>query len=156
MLAFHNNPKIKQKYLDRVNAHRLADEIIKGISWHDGKGSAVGCTIHSSNHKNYEIELGIPEWLAGVEETLFEGLPNELSKAWPLRFLSSIKPGVDLDKIKAPFLIFILEFTLDTFDHKKFPYVLESIQTVIRLYRQPTIHQKAALAALAAWAALAA
>lgn len=30
MLAFHGNPKIKQKYLDRVIAHGLADEIIKG------------------------------------------------------------------------------------------------------------------------------
>ncbi len=44
--AFHNNPKVKSKYLARVKAHEKADEIIKGTYWQGGKGCAVGCTIH--------------------------------------------------------------------------------------------------------------
>ena len=63
MRAFHNNPAIKEKYLARVRAHAAADEIIKGQYWQNGRGCAVGCTIHSSSHKAYEDELGIPRFL---------------------------------------------------------------------------------------------
>ncbi len=33
MLAFHGDPAIKAKYLGRVKAHRLADELVKGQGW---------------------------------------------------------------------------------------------------------------------------
>ena len=38
LLAFHNDPEIKAKYVARVKAHAEADEIIKGKYWEDGKG----------------------------------------------------------------------------------------------------------------------
>ena len=56
MRAFHGDPKVKTKYLKRVRAHRAADQIIHGTYWEDGKGCAVGCTIHSSDHAAYETE----------------------------------------------------------------------------------------------------
>lgn len=37
MKAFHDDLKIKEKYLSRVRAHKRADEIIKGKYWEDGK-----------------------------------------------------------------------------------------------------------------------
>lgn len=108
MKAFHNDPLIKEKYIQRIKAHTLADQIIKGIYWENGKGCAVGCTIHNSEHGNYEIELGIPIILARVEDGIFEKLPNELAKTWPLRFLESINVGADLSKIWDKFAIFLL------------------------------------------------
>jgi len=66
MLAFHNNPAIKEKYLARVRAHRVADEIVKGRYWENGKGCAVGCTLHSGKHMSYESELGIPVALGSI------------------------------------------------------------------------------------------
>ena len=48
MLAFHNDPSIKAEYLSRVAEHAAADQIIHGTYWMDGKGCAVGCTIHGS------------------------------------------------------------------------------------------------------------
>ena len=60
-------------------------------------------------HKNYETYLGIPEWLARVEDVLFEGLPKERSKRWPLEFSEAIRTGTDLNKIKNKFVVFILE-----------------------------------------------
>lgn len=38
MKAFHNDSKIKAKYLKRVQAHFKSDEIVKGKYWEDGKG----------------------------------------------------------------------------------------------------------------------
>jgi hypothetical protein len=136
MRAFHNNPNVKTKYLNRVMAHAAADEIIKGEHWEKGKGCAVGCTIHSSDHTEYEKQLGIPTWLARVEDKIFEGLPLDKAKEWPTKFLSAIHIGADLEKVKAPFLIFVLESTLDKFDHKKNPQIKTSIDTVIALYKR--------------------
>ena len=99
MKAFHNDPAIKEKYLSRVREHALADEIIKGVYWEKGRGCAVGCTIHSSNHKAYEDELGIPMILARLEDGIFECLPLDRAKLWPEQFLNIIKVGADLSNV---------------------------------------------------------
>ena len=135
MQAFHNDQKIKDKYLVRVTEHQKADEIIQGKYWEDGKGCAVGCTIHGPDHRKYETELGIPVWLAHLEDRAFEGLPIKRAKTWPSEFLSAINVGADLEKIKAPFLIFVLESALTKFDHKKFPACKSAIDKVMELYK---------------------
>ena len=42
LLAFHNSPSIKAKYLDRIRIHAMQDEIIHGKYWENGKGCAWG------------------------------------------------------------------------------------------------------------------
>jgi hypothetical protein len=133
--AFHNDEQIKQKYLARVKHHREMDNLIRGTGWANGKGCAVGCTLEAYEHNRYETELGIPEWLARVEDTLFEGMPKEDAMFWPERFLEAIPVGANLENVKVPFLIFILESTLDKFDHVKFPKIKTAIINVIKLYR---------------------
>lgn len=151
LLSFHNDPKIKAKYLKLVNAHFKADEIIKGQYWQDGKGCAVGCTIHGSDHRKYEIELGIPEWLAIVEDAIFEGPPNKRARNWPGEFLKAVPIGKDLNQIKIPFLIVVVESVLDKFDHEKFPQVKAVIdQTLDVLKNKPNNKKAAAEAAEAA------
>ena len=108
MEAFHNNPSIKEKYLNRVQEHYQADQIIKGEYWQNGKGCAVGCTVHSNIHNKYESELGIPENIAHLQDTIFENLPNELAKEFPIQFLSAIKVGADLKNVSNLFTIWVL------------------------------------------------
>lgn len=109
LIAFHGDAAVKEKYLSRVRAHAAADEIVKGKYWEGGKGCAVGCTIHSGNHAAYQDELGLPEWLARLEDTLFENLPNEVAKTFPERLLAAIPVGKDLEPIKWQFSLFLLE-----------------------------------------------
>jgi len=165
MLSFHNDPAVKQKYLTRVRGHEAADNIIRGTGWENGKGCAVGCTLENYDHSRYPIELGVPEWLARVEDTLFEGMSVEKSHTWPRVFLESIPVGVsdsDLDrKVKAPFLVMVLKSTLDTFDHEKFPDVKSAVDGSIALWEREDIgsdewKEAARAAADAAWAAWAA
>jgi len=159
MRAFHNDVKVQKKYLDRIRAHAKADEFIKGTFWENGKGCAIGCTIHGSNHKDYEKELGIPKWLAQLEDTIFENLPNNESKKWPVSFLEAINIGSNLDEIKAPFMIFIQNKNLEyldacKFDEVQFPKVKEVIErskTVIR--NVIDLHKTAESAAWSAWSA---
>lgn len=108
MKAFHGKQEIKDFYLARVRAHRLADELIHGKYWENGKGCAVGCTIHSNKHAAYETELGIPQVLAKLEDGIFESLPNGISLTWPERFLETINPGADLQLVWPKFAVWLL------------------------------------------------
>ena len=133
MRAFHGDPAIKVKYLARVRTHITADDLIRGTGWDGSKGCAVGCTLEKYDHKAYEKELGIPEWLARIEDTLFEGMTEEKSRIWPEVFLKAIPIGADLRPVKAKFFVILLKSTLKSmneakFDVKKFPGVAAAIQ----------------------------
>lgn len=97
MLSFHGDPAIKKKYVDRVLAHQAADSIIQGTGWENGKGCAVGCTLENYDRKRYPIELGLPEWLAYLEDRIFECLPKEEALLWPAKFLEAVPIGVDVE-----------------------------------------------------------
>jgi hypothetical protein len=108
LLSFHNDPAIKDKYLKRLQLHFDLDEIEKGYYWENGKVCAVGCTVHSGQHKAYEKELGIPIILAKLEDRIFEGLPNSSAKHFPIDFLTAIPVGVDLSNVWKEFIIWVL------------------------------------------------
>jgi hypothetical protein len=108
LVAFHNDPAIKAKYLARVRQHREADHLIKGTGWEYGKGCAIGCTLEAYDHSRYPIELGIPEIIARLEDRIFEGLPNEKAMAWPERVLEAIRPGADLNGIWPKFAVWLM------------------------------------------------
>jgi len=95
LIAFHGKQEVKDKYVMRVRAHRAADNLIRGTGWDktQGKGCAVGCTLEGYNHASYETELGIPQWVARMEDYLFENLSHEEAMAWPERFLQAIPVG---------------------------------------------------------------
>ena len=129
LLAYHNDPDIKSKYLERVRRHRAADELIQGTGWSDGKGCAVGCTLEAYDHSRYPIELGIPIALAHLEDRIFEGLPLELSMSWPERFLLAIRPGADLARVSDRFLFWLFDIELAR-------YQSASCAAVTELYRR--------------------
>lgn len=108
LIAYHNDPSIKTAILTQLAQHREADELVKRKYWEDGKGCAVGCTLHSANHAEYEPRFGVPQMLARLEDCIFEGLPNDKAKAWPERFMGAINPGADLSLVGWKFLHWLL------------------------------------------------
>ena len=141
MLSFHNDPAIKEKYCARVAAHIKADELIHGKYWEGGKGCAVGCTIHGSSHKAYEDELGIPEWLAGLQDTLFEGMVNGDSKKFVADFLPAIPIGVNLDRVKYQFCAYLMRENIERVESLKIAddlkqKVLAAIRGVLSLHEE--------------------
>jgi hypothetical protein len=136
MQAFHGKQSIKVKYINRVIRHKNADAIIQGYGYFkDGKGCAVGCTIHGDNHFAYETELGIPATIAYLEDRIFEGLPVKEAKRWPLQFLRSIKPGADLSKVWPKFAVWLLtDVKAGVIQYPHFTDSKRSIQNVADLY----------------------
>lgn len=108
LIAFHNDMRTRQFYVERVLAHQLANEISQGTSWKEQALGAVGCTLNSNQHSRYEDELGIPRQLAYLEDRIFEGLPNKEAKAFPFAFLTSIPVGADLTLVLARFMVWLL------------------------------------------------
>jgi len=109
MLAFHGSESLKERYLDRVERHKQADSIMQGYGyWTDGKGCAVGCTIHSAEHRDYETKLGVPAQIAHLEDQLFEEMSKQDAREWPGRFLEAIPVGADLSKVWARFAIWMI------------------------------------------------
>jgi len=108
LIAYHNDPAIKTKIIAQLEAHRAADQLVKGQYWEGGKGCAVGCTLNGQDHAEYEVRFGVPEMLARLEDAIFEGLPNGDAMEWPVRFMSSIRPGADLSRVGWQFLHYLL------------------------------------------------
>src|SRR6478609_2117885 len=148
--AFNNDKKLKAGLLKEVHKHYEQDQIVAGTygkgtgdAW---RGCAVGCLIRSynlltgskistSNHAAYE-KFGFPEWLARLEDTIFEGLPAKQRAKWPERFFKAAKPGADLNKIKGPFLVYVLQSARRNVDKNKFPDVIKAINDVIALHKE--------------------
>src|SRR5712692_7450214 len=60
MKAFVDTTWTKSAIMKQLRKHAKADKIEKGYYWEDGKGCAIGCTIHSGDHAEYEPRFGIP------------------------------------------------------------------------------------------------
>lgn len=132
MKAFHNDSKIKEKYLNRIRQHREADELVKGLGWGSGKGCAIGCTFENYNHALMEEEWDVPVMLAHLEDVIFEGLPREESQAWPERFTSAIKVGSDLSMVAPKFLLALIQ---RVYSKTKDKAVLLAIKQVIQVLK---------------------
>jgi hypothetical protein len=159
LIAFHSKPAEKAKILKQLRTHAKADEIIQGQYWENGRGCAVGCTLHGSNHADYEPKFGIPQVLARLEDRIFEGLPNAEAKKWPITFMSAIKPGADLSDVWPQFAIWLLaDSKKGVIRFAKTDAQRAVIDGVAELYRQriPYGDPKWALARNAAYAAAAA
>lgn len=89
----------KQEFLEQARAHYAADMLLKqtyGRMEDDGfKGCSVGCHLrhikpdfdgndhdYSDKHRIVAEHYGYPEWLALLQDTIFEGLPNGDSAKW--------------------------------------------------------------------------
>lgn len=109
LIAYHGDPKIKTAILKQLAKHRKADQLVQGYGyWDDGRGCAVGCTLHSDNHSEYETRFGIPVVLPRLKDRIFDGLPVKLARRWPERFMSAIQPGADLSGVWPKFALWLL------------------------------------------------
>ena len=134
LISFHGKQEVKDFYLARVATHHAADQIIQGKYWEHGKGCAVGCTIHGHDHSKYENELGIPRIIARLEDRIFEGIPNEEAKEFPLQFLQAIPVGKDLTPVWKKFLVWLLiDKTTGTINHAKKIETKKAIKDVAEL-----------------------
>ena len=176
--TYKNDAAFKAMFVAETIKHRKVDKLIKGTygQGENGtfKGCAVGCAIETINnqlgksydnsaHSVLEEESLYPEWLAHLQDTIFEGLEESLSQTWPERFSKAIPVGVeftDLDKVKYQFCIYLLKEniktvkSLDISDSLR-TQVIDSIRQVVKLHENAlsTGEWDGSAAESAAWSA---
>ncbi len=120
MKSYLDDPTLKERFLAQLAWHRQKDMIAQGVYGDmtdsgNFRGCAVGCSISSlariegeysfdtMDHSLFERLLGVPAWLAHLEDAIFEGLPWDDARLWPERFAAAVPVGVDLWPLRWPF-----------------------------------------------------
>src|SRR6188768_1895204 len=120
MLSYHNDKNLKNLVVGEMKKHQEQDQFIKGAYEKLSgkfKGCAVGCTIDSINkilnksyttnqHKVFEESIGVPEWLARLQDSFFEDLPYGENSQFAVDFLAAIPVGINLEPVKWKFCSF--------------------------------------------------
>lgn len=157
MKSYNNDPKLKKRFIEEIKKHQEADAIQQGHygrkngTW---KGCAVACSLRSldiidgkelheeyNQHKQYETKIG-PEWLAHLEDTLFEEMKAEDANKFPLQFAEAIPVGVDLEPVKWKFCAYLMKENIErvtSFDIDDEPkkQIIDAIRDVL------AVHEKA-------------
>jgi hypothetical protein len=139
MKAFTGTPITKEELITELKWHQEQDNFVRGRYFEDGKGCAVGCSLESlarkkgikldyGDHTEYESKFGVPQWLARVEDRLFEGMGAERAKQWPVEFMEAVNVGSDLNKIKLPFLKVIVSSVLEYIPEDKYEGLRNSVR----------------------------
>lgn len=128
MLSYHNDENLKKLIVCEMRKHQEQDQLVKDTYCREEggkfKGCAVGCAIDSinialgkryrnSDHKVFEVALGIPEWLAHIQDYLFEHLPIGDNSQFAVDFLEAIPVGVNLDPVKWKFCFFLMRENIE-------------------------------------------
>jgi len=107
-MSFFGSQCLRDAVVERVREHQRLDQIAQLVYWDGSKGCAIGCVLHSGNHLAFEQQLGLPVFLAYMDEHIFEKLPLEEAKGWPLRFIEAVPVGVDLELVYPRFMHWLL------------------------------------------------
>ena len=153
MLTYHNDVELKRKIVKEMKLHQEQDQFIKGkYGKINGtfKGCAVGCAIDSFNrkldkdynyegHEYFEEAIGVPEWVARVQDTLYEGLLEEDNSQFAVDMLEAIPVGKNLEKVKWEFCVFILKENIERvlsldIDNKLKEQVVSAIRGCLSLH----------------------
>ena len=126
--AFNNDEVFRQQMIEAAVAHRLADEFIAGtyvdrvLPGGGFRGCSVGCSLYDvqvlrgyhrqadyGDHALLARELGLPQFLVRLQDTIFEGLPEVERYQWTERLYRAIPVGADLTTVLPKFLLRILD-----------------------------------------------
>jgi hypothetical protein len=156
MLSFFGEQCLKDAVVARVKEHQRLDQIVQGTYWDGTRGCAIGCVLHSSDHMAYETRLGLPVFLAYMDEYVFESLPLVGARAWPLRFIEAVPVGVDLELVFPRFMHWLLSDPEGMRKHAN-AQTLPIIDTLVTMYAMRIegipFDAESAEAARAAWEA---
>lgn len=145
--SFRGDNQLKLKLVIKLGALERRGQIVQGEYGQYKNGRFEGCGIGSvifalnaitgsqweySDHSIFESVLGIPHVLASVYDKLFEGLPAENAKKFPVQFINAIPVGEDLSLIMPRFLLSIIADCRHYLDDKERAVVIKCQKLLIQ------------------------
>ena len=112
MSTFNNDPSLKADLIRQLKHHQELDAFVRGkwltgdtISGNGRRGCFYGCTMQTEHNpreafsEKYHMDL----MYVYLTERIFEGLPDNEYKTYPVRSIECVPVGFDFNKIKSPF-----------------------------------------------------
>ena len=117
--AFNGSETFRQQMIDAADEHERLDHYMAGTYGDGVKACSVGCSVRSVNkinnkrilrgsHAGLAKNLGIPEFICRLQDTIFEGLPSALRPSFTGKLFRAIKAGADLSAVLPLFLLRVL------------------------------------------------
>ena len=119
--AFNNDKSFQDQMIASAISHREKDEYIAGAyAKMNGsfRGCSVGCSLFDiksikgvevgeafNDHALLAKELGIPEFICHLQDSIFENLPEAERFRWTERLFQAIPLGADLTPVLPRFLL---------------------------------------------------
>jgi len=107
-----NNETLQQM----AKRHQAADMLRAGDYFDPstGKGCSIGCFNHDlgndpEDHEAFAEFAGIPLWAAILQDSIFEGLPEQDRATWHVECIEAYQHVTEWDKTLDLFLISVLE-----------------------------------------------
>ena len=173
MKTFNRDKGLKKELVKQLKYHQKIDAFIQG-EWltnvkaegNGFKGCFYGCTMQTADEprKKFSEKYNIPLWYCYLTETIFEGLPQEEAKSFPVESIQILDVGIDLNKVRSKFNYKMLESQLEFCQDR--PEVTKCIQQCTELftvdfhkidrsaeYAAQSVDYAAQSAAMSAWTA---
>ena len=156
MLSFHGELDVKLKYaVARVEACQNGAKIIRMADRSASKERSSERIPVSNEYSRYPFDYGLPKWLTNLEDILLDTISEGRAVIWLSEYVTAIPVGISEEdltlRVKAPFLLIVMESALSSFDNGKYPDCAKAIQTSMALWKRDDIGSKdweaAALAA---------
>lgn len=116
MLSYHNDPAVKARHVALAKHHYEADMLRTG-TYGEGMGKrfkacSVGCMAHglqpsitSNWHAVVAKDAGWPEWLAHLNDAIFEGLPASERNSFHVQLREAVPVGINLEPLWYPLAV---------------------------------------------------
>jgi len=109
ILSYHNDPAVKAYHVAQAKHHLAADMLLSGTyaegDGADFRGCSIGCMAHDIDptrddyHALVAEHAGWPEWLARLNDTIFEGLPKGERERFHVTNLEPVRHQLALRRI---------------------------------------------------------
>lgn len=96
--AYQSLPATRETALERLRHHAAAEQLTPGpLAWNGTKGSLVGCILESEDLTQWEVKLGLPQWLATTADGIAAQLESvDAALTFGVDLLNAIQPGADV------------------------------------------------------------
>jgi hypothetical protein len=110
MLTYNASAELKAEHVAHAEAHFAAEQLLSGTygTEKNGKfyGCSVGCFAHDiapdvedNRHEIVANHYALPEWLVRLQDSMFEGLPQEDRGTFHVELAKRIPLGADLTPV---------------------------------------------------------
>jgi hypothetical protein len=119
----------KETWIKEMQHHQDVDSLVQGKWFENGKGCFFGCAMQTDEDalEKAAEAMGLPFWIVGLAEAIFENLEREEALKFPVEFLKAIPVDTDLEIVKHKIAVLRLS---------NLPHQCDEITDVINLHKR--------------------